>query len=197
MQSTQLHFFTLYSLSLLPTFNIHPTFPPAISFDFTSSITSFHFMPVAVNPVELTEEDARQLVETFLKYDADDDKQLSLSEFREFLKEAKVPSEFADLAFVVFDNDKSGKIDFEEFVEFIIYLAVAQVSPRAYFARAFEAFDADKSGKLDAAELSKFLQITGVPNAAEVAAAAIAQAGGGAAGLTFEQFATALELPAE
>jgi Ca2+-binding EF-hand superfamily protein len=62
-------------------------------------------------------------------------KQLSKAEFKEFLKAAELGPDTADLAFAIFDNDKSGKIDFEEFVEFILYEALAETAPRAYFQR--------------------------------------------------------------
>jgi calcium-binding protein CML len=153
-------------------------------------------MPRAqVEPPAFTEEDARNLLELFKGFDKDGDKKLTPAEFREFLAAAKADPSKAELAFAIFDNDKSGKLDFEEFVEFVLYQILAETHPRPYFARAFEAFDADKSGKLDAGELGNFLKLVGVPDAATVATGVIAESGGEP--LTFDKLATLLELPPE
>jgi Ca2+-binding EF-hand superfamily protein len=158
------------------------------------TITSHRFMPRAqVDPPAITEEVARTLVELFKTFDKDGDKKLTPAEFREFLTAAKANPNKSDLAFAIFDKDKSGLLEFEEFIELVLYEKLSETHPRAYFARAFEAFDADKSGKLDAAELGNYLKLAGVPDAATVAAGVIADAGG--APLTFDKLATLLELP--
>jgi hypothetical protein len=48
---------------------------------------------------------------------------------------------------------------------------------------------------LDAGELGAFLALTGVEGAAEVAAVLVEKAGGGSAGLTFDQLVELLEIP--
>jgi Ca2+-binding EF-hand superfamily protein len=150
-------------------------------------------MATEVETDKVTEEFVRGLLDEFLKFDADGDKKLNVKEFADFLKKNGLNPRTAPLAFAVFDNDKSGKIDFEEFVEFSLFEAISEKLPRTYFRRIFDAFDADKSGKLDAAELGKFLKLSLVKNADAVAAKIVAKTGG--EGLSFEKIVETLEIP--
>jgi Ca2+-binding EF-hand superfamily protein len=147
-----------------------------------------------VKPPSTTEDFARTLIEVFLSFDTNGDQKLSYDEFLAFLKAINIDEWSAPLAFAIFDADRSGFLDFGEFLDFVIYQGLAATNPREYFKRAFVAFDVDKSGKLDAAELGRFLTVTGVQNADELATATVAGCQGA---LTFEQLAYVLDLPAE
>jgi Ca2+-binding EF-hand superfamily protein len=150
-------------------------------------------MPKArVKKTGKTKELAGMLLKAFHQIDKDGDNQLTLPEFRDFLTASDIDPSFAELAFVIFDADKSGYLDFEEFVSFVVYQSLAEEHPRQYFAKAFVAFDADNSGTLDASELEAYFKLTGVENPAELAGAIISAAGGKP--LTFDQLADLLEL---
>jgi Ca2+-binding EF-hand superfamily protein len=142
-----------------------------------------------------TEELARALAEEFLKEDSDGDEKLNREEFGTFLEKNGLERDQTDLAFAIFDNDKSGLLDFGEFVEFVLYQAIAEKYPRVYLARAFTAFDVDKNGILDSTELGRFLKLVGVEEPEEYTAAVI-QASGGKP-LTIDQLADILEIPSE
>jgi Ca2+-binding EF-hand superfamily protein len=137
----------------------------------------------------LNKEEVEQVRDVFLEFDTDGDGKLTLSELKDFLREINNHVDSAELAFAIFDNDKSGYIDFQEFVEFATYEKSWYDDPRQYFLRAFEAFDTDKSGKLDAAELANYFRITGVECPELLARKAIAYGNGA---LTFDQLVSLL-----
>jgi hypothetical protein len=146
-----------------------------------------------LNIKRIPEGTARQLLSLFLTFDSDGDKKLTLSELRDFLKQAELDPGSAELALAIFDNDKSGFLEFEEFVEFAVYQELSESQPRLYFERAFKAFDTNKSGKLDRSELQKFLKLVGLVGVDEVTKALEAASVGN--GLTFDKFADLFDLP--
>jgi Ca2+-binding EF-hand superfamily protein len=132
-----------------------------------------------VNAFKVSEEELRGYRECFVVCDEDGDRKLNRAEMQIFLTETGLGTNLLDLAFIVFDKDKSGLLDFEEFVECILFLQLSADDFPLYIRRLFEAFDADKSGKLDSKELLRFLKVAQVKNPEEWANYTMAQTQGG------------------
>jgi Ca2+-binding EF-hand superfamily protein len=91
----------------------------------------------------------------------------------------------ADLAFYLYDTDKSGTLEFEEFWSFVSEAYFGQDQPKIFLKRAFDAFDADKNGTLDQTEIETYFTVAGLENPCELAASLLEEYHGEA--VTFEQ----------
>jgi Ca2+-binding EF-hand superfamily protein len=127
---------------------------------------------------KVDEAELRGYRELFEAYDKDGNKKLNRAELEAFLREAQMLPELVDLAFVVFDKDKSGLLDFEEFVECLLFQQLSLDNMPLYFKRIFEAFDEDKDGKLDSKELLRYFKVAQLEHAEEWAERMIAETGG-------------------
>jgi Ca2+-binding EF-hand superfamily protein len=112
-----------------------------------------------VKAFQISKEELLAYREAFEEYDTDGNKKLNRAELLAFLKDMNLTPELVDLAFVVFNKDKSGLMNFEEFVECVMFRAASTDDFGLYTRRVFQAFDVDKSGKLDSQELRTFLQV--------------------------------------
>lgn len=99
---------------------------------------------------QLSEKDMEPMKKMFLALDKNGDGQLSIEEMREGVKGRSDEKELMEIM-TSLDTDKSGSIDYNEFM-------AAALGEEVYLNRdrllqAFNMFDKDKSGKIDAAEL--------------------------------------------
>jgi Ca2+-binding EF-hand superfamily protein len=77
-------------------------------------------------------------------------------------KEIGIPTDVAPLVAMVFDQDRSGSINFEEFVEYMESVVDLEVNPRRFFLHVFNAIDTNRSGLLDPQELVRFASLLNV-----------------------------------
>jgi Ca2+-binding EF-hand superfamily protein len=112
-----------------------------------------------IKAFQVSEEELRGYRGLFEDFDTDGNKKLNRAEMVAFLEAAELEAQLVDLAFAVFDKDKSGFLDFEEFVESVLFATMGKDELPRYTRRIFEAFDVDKSGKLDSKELRTFLKV--------------------------------------
>jgi Ca2+-binding EF-hand superfamily protein len=92
--------------------------------------------------------------------DTDGNKVLDPDEMRAFAKLYDIQTEFVGLAFLLFDRQKRGGLDFEEFMEFTKSI---DKNPRCFYRRVFDALDTTGSGALSSAEFVHFGQLLGIP----------------------------------
>jgi calcium-binding protein CML len=105
----------------------------------------------------------------FQQIDADDNGLLSPEELAHFAKISDIDPHFVDLAFLMFDGDKTGSLKFEEFVDFMKIARNFDHDKRSFLRRVFQAVDEDKSGSIDGSELQKLSEILGQPMTLEEA----------------------------
>jgi Ca2+-binding EF-hand superfamily protein len=93
--------------------------------------------------------------------DLDTDKSGSLEgdEVAAFLKEAQFPVDMAKILFPLYDRNKDGKLQFEEFLSFFEeFLDVSFGNPAPLCTSIFKAVDTDNSGTVNAKELADFMK---------------------------------------
>jgi len=100
--------------------------------------------------LRLRSDDIDRLFSCFLEIDTDGSGEISLDEFYNHFELKR--SIFSDMAFSMMDQDKSGEIDFREFVLTLWNFCGFDLKSLCRFA--FHLFDTDESGKLDQTEVT-------------------------------------------
>jgi calmodulin len=104
-------------------------------------------------PKEFTPQEVEDLRSQFRIIDQDADGRASREELAQFSKTNGIEPRFVNLAFIVFDGDKNGGLQFEEYLDFIEIAKNFDRDKRSFFKRVFDALDKDKSGAIDGQEL--------------------------------------------
>ena len=109
----------------------------------------------------LKDNEVKHLRETFEAFDKNSDGSITLEELREGLTKMGGDTSNVDEIFKSMDTDKSGKIDYTEWL-------AATLDEKSYLKEArlfevFKAFDKDESGKISKEELMKLLQVEDDP----------------------------------
>jgi len=99
--------------------------------------------------LRLKQGDIDRLFSCFLEIDTDGSGEISLDEFYEHFKLPRTI--FSDMAFTLMDEDKSGEIDFREFILTLWNFCSYDLKNLCRFS--FHLFDTDESGKLDQQEV--------------------------------------------
>jgi serine/threonine-protein phosphatase 2B regulatory subunit len=104
--------------------------------------------------LNLTRGDFRKLLSIFNRMDKDGSGSIALKELLLFLK--MEDSSFMDRAFSIFDSDRSGEIDFGEFVVCVWNYCTEDRTSFLMFA--FDLYDSDRSGFLSKEEIKSLLK---------------------------------------
>jgi Ca2+-binding EF-hand superfamily protein len=95
--------------------------------------------------------------------DTDGNRVLDPDEMAAFARLYGIPPNFVSLAFLLFDRDKRGGLDFDEFTEFMDVARKMDQNPRAFYRRIFDALDSKGTGALTAEQLSQLSSLLGQP----------------------------------
>lgn len=151
----------------------HPWFKkvetqPEIQLDFNTDkfknyIHMNHLKKIVLTYIatRLKDNEVKHLRETFEAFDKNSDGSITLEELREGLTKMGGDISNVDEIFKSMDTDKSGKIDYTEWL-------AATLDEKSYLKEArlfevFKAFDKDESGKISKEELMKLLQVEDDP----------------------------------
>ena len=151
----------------------HPWFKkvetqPEIQLDFNTDkfknyIHMNHLKKIVLTYIatRLKDNEVKHLRETFEAFDKNSDGSITLEELREGLTKMGGDTSNVDEIFKSMDTDKSGKIDYTEWL-------AATLDEKSYLKEArlfevFKAFDKDESGKISKEELMKLLQVEDDP----------------------------------
>jgi Ca2+-binding EF-hand superfamily protein len=134
------------------------------------AVTSLASMPRLQWKSPEARQQAREYVaQVFHDLDVDGSGALEIDEVRNALPRLGMLPEQAELAFYLYDIDRSGTLQLPEFWKFIVEVSNADVHPRSFLKRAFKAFDADNNGVLDQQEIETYFTIAGLENPVELA----------------------------
>ena len=103
----------------------------------------------------ITKSIRKKMLLVFSKMDTDYGGTISLDEFHVYMDLQRTP--FSDRAFGILDEDKSGELDFHEFIGGIWLIASANLNHLMRFG--YDIFDEDMSGSLDEAELDAMFRM--------------------------------------
>ena len=84
------------------------------AFDVAKRAPQFQIDMIQYQAMQLSERDIRKLFYEFRKVDVDGSGSIALSELLVYLELSATP--FTEKVFSIFDDDRSGEIDFKEFV---------------------------------------------------------------------------------
>ncbi|GMH62491.1 hypothetical protein TrRE_jg6128 [Triparma retinervis] len=104
--------------------------------------------------LQVSPDDINRLFSCFLEIDTDGSGEINLDEFYAHFKLSR--SIFSDMAFSLMDEDKSGEIDFREFVLTLWNFCSYDFKELCRFA--FFLFDTDESGKLEMEEVNAMVK---------------------------------------
>ena len=105
----------------------------------------------------LSEDEIKKIKEMFQRIDVDNDGKLSLEEMKKVFSKGDIKIEFNEEIFNQIDTDKSGSIEYTEFISACIEKNVYLNEER--LREAFSLFDSDKSGKISRNEIEKVLKL--------------------------------------
>ena len=105
----------------------------------------------------LSEDEIKKIKEMFQRIDVDNDGKLSLEEMKKVFSKGDIKIEFNEEIFNQIDTDKSGSIEYTEFISACIEKNVYLNEER--LREAFNLFDSDKSGKISRSEIEKVLKL--------------------------------------
>jgi calcium-dependent protein kinase len=105
----------------------------------------------------LSEDEIKKIKEMFQRIDVDNDGKLSLEEMKKVFSKGEIKIEFNEEIFNQIDTDKSGSIEYTEFISACIEKNVYLNEER--LREAFNLFDSDKSGKISRSEIEKVLKL--------------------------------------
>lgn len=108
--------------------------------------------------VKLSKEELKSLKKEFDSIDADHNGELDREELEKFMKKNNFEVEFVNIAITLFDEDKNGRISFDEFVKFTQALSKLDKDPLLLQKMLFATLDQDNSGYLDEKEIFKFFK---------------------------------------
>jgi Ca2+-binding EF-hand superfamily protein len=103
-------------------------------------------------PKKYTAKELADLRRYFATIDQDGDGRVSRAEVIQFAKVNGIDPRFVKLAFLLFDSDKNGGLQFEEYLDFLTIAGNFEKDKRSFYRRVFEALDKDKNGVIDGAE---------------------------------------------
>ena len=105
----------------------------------------------------LSEDEIKKIKEMFQRIDVDNDGKLSLEEMKKVFSKGDIKIEFNEEIFNQIDTDKSGSIEYTEFISACIEKNVYLNEER--LREAFSLFDSDKSGKISRNEIERVLKL--------------------------------------
>jgi len=108
------------------------------------------------------DEEIAQMRADFNLLDKDGDGSITREEFDGLAEVFRIPPKFVDLAFVMSDADRSGTINFDEFVQWMHSSKTFDTDQYNFFLRVFNAIDVDKDGKLSLPELQRLCGLIGM-----------------------------------
>jgi len=123
-----------------------------------SSVGRFKRAAMHLIAHRLDDEDVKGLRSTFMAMDANGDGMLTLKEMQEGCRSTKMPEasiKELEKLFEKVDSDKSGSIDYTEFIASMLDEKLSTQTDAAW--EAFRVFDIDGNGKISAAELKQVL----------------------------------------
>ena len=106
--------------------------------------------------LQLSGEEFETIRDNFLRIDKDGDGQLTKDELTEYFGTANL--ERVDFTLRLMDLDRSGAIEFHEFIEMVAFLEFNKGVTEDKLRQFFKAMDADGNGTLSAKELRSFYQ---------------------------------------
>ncbi|MCQ2817976.1 MAG: protein kinase, partial [archaeon] len=145
-----------------PWFNTCVNLTKDISFNFTKFMdyaNSIKLKKVVLNYIanNINEDDISHLREQFLAFDTDHNGSISYDELQYQLRKLNISRDELYRLFRLVDTDKSGEIDYSEFIA--ATLDTKKDIREAYLRDAFLKFDQDGSGKISKEEMMKVLKI--------------------------------------
>ena len=108
--------------------------------------------------MSISNEELKSLRKQFDSIDIDHNGELDKLELEEFMKKNNFETEFANIAIKLFDEDKNGRISFDEFVKFVDALGKLDKDPLLLQRMLFATLDQDNSGYLDEKEIYTFFK---------------------------------------
>jgi Ca2+-binding EF-hand superfamily protein len=143
-----------------------------------------------------TEQELADMKIRFRGIDTDGNGLLSPEELTHFAIIYDMDPHFVGLAFLVFDGDNNGGLDFDEFVEFMNFARNFDRDKRGFFRRVFQAIDKDNRGSIDGVQLQKLGEVLGNPMTLEEAIGVVKSLDfTGTGRLIFDDFCHWLGLP--
>ena len=118
---------------------------------------------VQVETHNFSKEELVQLKAVFDSIDADGNGRLDETEFSNFLSQNGMDPKQAKMAIFLFDADKNGTIEWNEFLAFMDAINAIATDPTKLFRLIFDAIDSDHSGSLNRAEIKQVSELFGQP----------------------------------
>ena len=106
--------------------------------------------------IQLSGEEFETIRDNFLRIDKDGDGQLTKDELTDYFGTANL--ERVDFTLKLMDMDRSGTIEFHEFIEMVAFLEYSKGVTEEKLRQFFKAMDVDGNGILSAKELRNFYQ---------------------------------------
>ena len=106
--------------------------------------------------IQLSGEEFETIRDSFLRIDKDGDGQLTKDELTEYFGTSNL--ERVDFTLQLMDLDRSGTIEFHEFIEMVAFLEFNKGVTEDKLRQFFKAMDVDGNGTLSAKELRRFYQ---------------------------------------
>lgn len=106
--------------------------------------------------LNISKKELISLKKQFKSIDTDHNGELDKEELEEFMIQNNFEAAFANVAITLFDEDKNGRISFEEFINFSQSLEKLEEDPILLQRMLFATLDQDNSGYLDEKEIYTF-----------------------------------------
>lgn len=106
--------------------------------------------------IQLSGEEFETIRDSFLRIDKDGDGQLTKDELTEYFGTSNL--ERVEFTLQLMDLDRSGTIEFHEFIEMVAFLEFNKGVTEEKLRQFFKAMDVDGNGTLSAKELRRFYQ---------------------------------------
>ncbi|XP_064596847.1 neo-calmodulin-like [Liolophura sinensis] len=112
---------------------------------------------------ELTESDAREMLEAFKLFDRDGDSRISKTELGSVLRALGQNPTEASVREILKETDanKNGFLEFDEYKNLVKSHVISQEEIQKKLLNAFKVFDKDNNGALSVRELTRILTMTG------------------------------------
>lgn len=110
------------------------------------------------NCSSLSKRELKLLKKQFYSIDKDHNGELDKEELEEFMIENNFETKFVNVAIKLFDEDKNGRISFEEFINFSQALEKLDKDPILLHKMLFATFDQDNNGYIDEKEIYTFFK---------------------------------------
>lgn len=111
-----------------------------------------------VKSMKLSKNELKSLKEQFESIDTDHNGELDKQELEEFMILHEFETVFVNMAITLFDEDKNGRISFDEFVKFVKTLEKLDKDPILLQKMLFATLDRDNNGYLDEREIYIFMK---------------------------------------